>query len=313
MAGLSARLLYQHLSDPGEVVDPDMLARQWQYHTTEICVQGLGALVDLPGMLNKVRGSLGDALLASASNAVKQEHICPWSPCCAAEVFFAKKPEIKVGSENYHAQIPKPFVLAAERGASQDLLIKMTVFGVADYWMQAACEALVEALHNRVHWHKLAAGVYFVPAEIEIKSVKIRVHQLNTARVVPDECKLSFITPLDTERTEIADNPHQVLKKLLIRVALTARWQGASLAGDLDGIYTDWLKLDCSFDGPLHTSSLRLDSGRNKQSGFRDVTMSQLAIAGDIGSLWPFLLIGEITHIGRGAVMGLGRFQISDG
>ncbi len=313
MAGLSALLLYQRLSEPGEIVDPDMLARKWQYHTIKICVQGLGAFVDLPGMLNKIRGSLGEALLASASDAVKQEHICPWSPCCAAEVLFAKKPEIAVGIENYRAQIPKPFVLAAERYGSQDLLINMTVFGMADYWVQVACEALVEALHNRVHWHKLAAGEYFVPAKTEIGSVKIRSHQLNTERVVPDECRLSFITPLDTERTEIAANPHQVLKKLLIRVALTARWQGASLASDLDRFYTDWLKLDCRFDGPLHTSTLRLESGRNKQSGFRDVTMSELAITGDIGSLWPFLLIGEITHIGRGAVRGLGRFHIGVG
>jgi len=304
---MSAAQLYQRLGSPPESVNIVALAERWQFRVIEICVQGLGAFVELPGLLNKIRGSLGEALLASASDAVKQERVCLWTPCCAAEVFFAQKPTIEIGLRDYRAQIPKPFVLAAERHGSQDLQITLTIFGVAEYWTQAASEA---ALRHRVHWHKLAAGVYFVPAKICVESVKVRAYQSGLTRRVPDECRLSFITPLDTERTEITDNPHQVLKKLLIRVALMARWQGLGLRGDLDGLYADWQKLECNFVGPVHKSSMRLDSGRNNQTGFRDVTMSELAIAGNLASLWPFLLIGETTHIGRGAVKGLGRYTI---
>ncbi len=186
----------------------------------------------------------------------------------------------------------------------------MTVFGSADFWIQAAAPALVEALRDRVHWHKLAAGTYFVPSRIGISSVKTQARKLDLSCTTSNECKLSFITPLDTERTEIANNPHQVLKKLLIRVALMVCWQNTLLSDNLDALFTDWKNLKCEFVGSVHTSSLRLDSGRNRQTGFRDVTMSELEITGDLGSLWPFLLIGETTYIGRGAVNGLGRYKI---
>ena len=35
-----------------------------------------------------------------------------------------------------------------------------------------------------------------------------------------------------------------------------------------------------------------------------------LEVAGDLAELWPFLLIGEAVHVGRGATVGLGRFRI---
>ena len=308
---MSAATLYEQLSAPSESVDLQSLANCWRFQAVEICVQGLGAFVELPGMLNKVRGALGDVLLEGASDAVKKEQICPWFPSCSAEVFFATKPNIDVGFDDNQAEIPKPFVLAAERHGSQDLLIRMTVFGLAEYWVQAACEALVEALQYRVHWQKLAAGVYFVPARITIKSAKIRTDFTGLAKPASDECTLSFITPLDTERTEISNNPHQVLKKLLIRVVLMARWQGVQLAGDLDALFAEWQKLECQIVGPVHTTSIRIDSGRNLQTGFREVSMFELVISGDLESLWPLLQIGETTHIGRGAVKGLGRYQVT--
>ncbi len=311
LVGLSASEFYQRLSNPSECADSATLGERWHFQAIEVCLAGLGAFADLPGLLNKVRGALGNVLLAGASPEVRQGQICRSTPCCAAEVFFAPKPDIDIGFAGLRAQIAKPFVLAAEKYGSRDLLIRMTVFGLAEYWGQAACEALVAALRDQVHWKKLAAGKYFVPATIDVEAVRIVDHQLSVPPVCPKECTLSFITPLDSERTKIADAPHRILKKLLVRVALMARWQGVRLSENLDMLYQRWERLECGFKGLVHTTNLRLDSNRNGQSGFREVSMLELTIAGDLATLWPFLQIGQITHIGRGAVKGLGRFAVS--
>ncbi len=310
LTGLSARELYSRLSDPAEGANSVALVEKWHFQTIEVRLAGLGGFTDLPGLLNKVRGALGNVLLAGASPEVRRGEVCRSTPCCAAEVFFAPKPDIDIGFAGLRAQIPKPFVLAAEKHGSRDLLIRMTVIGLAQYWGQAACEALVAALRNRVHWQRLAAGVYFVPTTIDVEAVRIINHQLNVPQICPQECTLSLITPLDSERTKIADAPQRILKKLLVRVAMMARWQGVRLSENLDRLYQEWEKLECGFKGPVQTASLRLDSSRNGQSGFRETSMLELTIAGDLKTLWPFLQIGQTTHIGRGAVKGLGRFAV---
>lgn len=310
MVGLSAADLHQKLSNPEQQLDIANITTNWRCIRIKARVEGLGALVDIPGLLNKVRGSLGESLLAGASDAVRSGQPCTWSPCCAAEVFFAKKPIVDIDFTGNRAEVPKPFVLAAERHRSQDLLIRLTIFGLAGHWAQSVAGAFADALRSRVHWHKLAAGKHFVPAKINVASLAMSEAPVAQALPCPSQCIISFVTPLDTERTDIAENPQRIVEKLLVRIALMAHWYGASLKANETEMSELLCRLELEFGGPVHKSALRLDSGRTGHTGYKDVSMAELHIGGDLASIWPLLLAGQTTHIGRGAIKGLGRYVI---
>lgn len=40
--------------------------------------------------------------------------------------------------------------------------------------------------------------------------------------------------------------------------------------------------------------------------------VGELTLGGDLAPLWPWLWIGQWTHVGKGAVMGLGRYRLED-
>ncbi|MCV6602306.1 MAG: CRISPR system precrRNA processing endoribonuclease RAMP protein Cas6 [Cohaesibacter sp.] len=249
-------------------------------------------------------------MLDGASEAVFNGQPCNWSPCCASEVFFAAKPCVDIGLFGQKPQIVKPFVLAAERAGKQDLLIRMSIFGLATEWSFPASQALITALRAQVSWRKLSSGQFFIPKHIEIGNAIVRQGSIGKMEKISNDCILSFSSPLDTERTDITFAPQRVIQKLLTRVALICRWHGAKLDVDLQALYDNSRSLEMSISGPVHTHKVKTGSGRGKQWGFQEVSLFDLNISGDLSLLWPYLCIGEVSHIGRGAVKGFGRYNL---
>lgn len=282
----------------------------WTCMTIEARVEGLGILAGQAGLLNKIRGAIGDAMLAGASNAVKIRQPCTWSPCCAAEVFFAAKPLVETGLAGNQAQLPKPYVLSARRHGARDLLVVMTIFGLAKFWAQNAADALGDALQNRVHWQKLAAGEYFVPPVIHVPSLTVCEKPFFKNRPCPEQCVVSFITPLDAERSDLAQNPGRILEKLIMRAIMMARWYESALDVNHDEIsqITDALTLE--FQESTSVQLQRLDTASGPAPVYKRTLLADLEITGEISPLWPLLLGGETTHVGRGAVRGFGCYRL---
>jgi len=289
---------------PAREVAPDELVGLWHREIVEIALAGMGAFADRPSLLNKVRGALGDVLVAAGSDAVRAKRPCDWSPPCAAEVFFADKPALRIGS--FASQISKPFVLAAGR-RQQELVVRATIFGFATDWTRVVAEALAYALREKVRWHALAKDDgLFVPRTIEIKRLRVSTAQGLRVGPAPREAVVAFVTPLDAERGSLDETPHLVLDRLARRIALLARWYDVALDPLWDDLERAWLACDYEIaDEARGASSTGGHKFRNRVTEARSVTIS-----GELAGLWPLLVIGESTHIGRGANVGLGRYRL---
>lgn len=282
------------------------LAQIWSRDVIEVTVSGLGAFSESPSLPNKIRGALGRTLLEGASSAVRARRPCDWRPPCAADVFFGEKPTIQIAE--FSSQIPKPFVFAAVP-KGQDLIVRMTVFGFATEWSRTVAEALASALRTRVRWTVLAQDrALFVPAPIEIRRLRISSKKGLAIPAVPNSVQVHFRTPLDAERGSLEDRPHLIFERLARRLTMLARWHDAALDlswGDLEAAWTacDYDLLDDGLDAPNYKA-------RKGGHRFRNAVTPApvVSVSGDLAKVWPLLVIGESTHVGRGATLGLGRY-----
>ena len=307
MAALIEGEVNRRLLHPGRVVSIEGLTKAWSFDVIEATLSGYGALHGARTLLNKVRGALGNALLAGASDRVRARKPCDWHPPCAAEVFFGRKPSIRIGT--HASEIPKPFVLSCE-SVGQDLVVRMTVFGFARDWSGAVALALADALRNRVRWRRLAEDqAVFVPREVQIRRVRTAAGPSLDVPNIPASVRLNFLSALDAERGSAIGRPQIVLERLARRVSLLARWHDVALD-------VTWLQ----FEQALSRCEMAfLDdvppSGYGRRGGHHiDNTVAEIPaieISGDLDMLWPALVIGETSHIGRGASIGLGRYTVT--
>ena len=311
LAVMTTNELYAGLVDPVSCMSASEFANQFSCHQFDFHLKGLGVLFASPALLVKGRGAFGQVLLQGASEAVQRGRPCDWTPCCASEVFFAPKPRVSLTPETGDSnQIAKPFVLSAHRHGQQDLIIRLTIFGAATHWSQVASQAMATALRHRIDWQLLSEGHYFVPRQTELASVKQRQKSATPAQEGTEECVLSFQTPVDSERSSLVDHPEKLIEKLLIRVASMARWYGVKLTDNIAELRADARNLVYTFDSPPLVNRIRIDAGRSEQHGFREAALLDLRIAGDLHAFLPFLRLGEVMHVGRGAVKGQGRFAL---
>lgn len=300
---MRVQALHRRLLQPEEDVDIAGLAARWREVVIEARLAGMGAYARCPSLLNKVRGALGRVLLESASEETRRRLPCGWARACAAEVLFGRKP----APDNGGAEIAKPFVLeAAQRGA--DLLVRLRLFGMAGEWAREVAQALVAALRGRVRWRDLARDeVLFTPADVAVSDLVQRVCGMDVAAAQPAaSLRLEFLTPVDAERGSLVDDPWLLFERLLMRLGMLARWQGVRLADDGGLMAECWHGLACE--------AWRADGGGRVWGGHRFLNRVDagvvMSIEGELEPLWPLLVLGERVHVGRGATVGLGRYQV---
>ena len=305
---MTGAALNHRLLRPDRKMDFSGLASVWREERIQMRLAGMAGFACSPSLLNKVRGALGCVLLESASGAVRERRPCTWSPPCAADVFFGAKPQVRIGA--FSSEISKPWVLKA-RQDEEDLIIAMTVFGLAQGWTGEVAAALVTGLQSRVRWRDLAKDrQLFVPASPEIIERRfITIEKINIP-LAPQRICVEFRTALDAERGTPDERPHLLFDRLVRRVSLLARWQGVEVVTDLDILQEDWRA--CAYD--VENWSGR-DSGRPERRGghkFKNrlACDGAMTIGGDLQRLWPLLVIGEHTNVGRGASIGLGCYGL---
>lgn len=297
--------LNKRLIEPTSSTDFFGLLDNWRQDIIELRLVGMASFYDTPSLLNKVRGALGKVLLSSGSLAVRQRRPCDWSRCCAAEVFFAKKPQIQIGP--YFSEITKPYVLNAGK-KGMDLIIRIRIFGFAREWTNEIAPALIQALLLHVHWRKLAGrSVRYIPAKLEVLTPRVTFAAPITRPQPPDLVRLVFTTPLDAERGTLEGKPHLVFERLAGRIIMLARWHDIEISVPWQELEQAWLRCDYQLESGSVGSAVRLGGHRFKNSVIADQTIS---IEGDLKQLWPLLIIGETTNVGRGASIGLGQYVL---
>jgi hypothetical protein len=293
--------LADRLASPSRRVTVEELAATWAEVRIVARIEGYGGFAGDMRLLRRIRGALGQVLMEGASPEAVAGRPCPWRPPCALDVMFRE--QLRVAQNG----LPKPYVLAALR-RGEDLEVVLTLFGLAIDWAAAMTHALAAALRHRIDWADQDAR-HFVP---KLAAVDIRLFEVTgVAMPPPRRCvELAFLTPMNAEHDDPADRPATVVARLARRIEGLARWQDAVLEADWLMLAEDWNA--CAYDcRDLRAATVARRSGRSGRDFAMPAVCGALTIAEVPAALWPFLVIGQHTHVGKGAAEGFGRFSLT--
>lgn len=281
----------------------------WSHDEIEVRLAGMADFADCPSLLNKTRGALGCVLLASASEAVRDRRPCNWTRPCAAEVFFGARPLVRVG--DHDSEIAKPFVLAAE-AVGADLAIRLRVFGLARDWSGTVAEALVAALRDEVRWHLLARDLARpAPCVTVIEGVRLAtLIGLPPPTAAPATAEIAFRTPISAARGDPGRDAGLLSAAMARRLALMAPWHQVSAAAIHPALVAALAFVE-------RATPVRRQDHEQKSTlaGHRYLNRTsapaRLALAGPSVATVTALRMSELTHVGRGASLGLGSFVLT--
>lgn len=288
--------LSERLLRPAMMHSLNTLLAHWFDQTIHLRLEGAGALVDHPALLNNMRRSFGAALGRGASDAARKGRPCPWGPPCALDVFFRE--QLRSGGQG----LPKPFVVRADRDGA-DLIASLRVFGFAADWLLAVESAFIDGLRTVLPWPKLGGAVP------NIVDRRIETCEGINSGTAPAGVVLEWRTPLDTHRLDVMAAPWSIFTRLLRRTEGLARWCDTDLDTNEEALEACCRALD--YDMTMaQVGTAEFWSGRDQKLVRQAAMRGQIRISGDVGALWPLLQIGQCIHAGRGAAQGQGRFNL---
>lgn len=294
-------ILHERLANPRRVVSLIELAETWFAARIEATMPGYGALVDNLDMLRKIRGALGQVLTRSASRQALAGQACPWQPPCALDVLFREQLRL-----DGHIGLPKPWVIAADR-KRHDLVIRVTLLGLASDWVPAIGAALAEALVHGVRWDTIEPGEFRPKPEV----AQLRVREVAGVKLghASPTAEIRLLTPLDAESVDLRDTPEAFLPRMARRVAMLARWQDADADAALRDIAIELSGLD--FDtSNLERKAMPRRAGGGIHNFAQSMHVGSMQIIGVPEHVWPLLRLGELCHVGRSATFGFGSIGI---
>lgn len=310
---LGARLLA-----PQQRVSLDVLPSLWFHTLVVVRCRGGRALSGQPKVIGKLRGAFGEQLKASASAEALAGRPCPWRPPCALDVLFRPQARITPALE-----VPKPYVLAT-LADGEDLVVRLTLFGLATEWTEAAVEALVRACRT----------LDYRGRQIEVIDREFWSEERVAAPTAAAAAVLAFETPLDIRerrrndghelasvRGETAERAWEgdgeaafdfvrFIATLGNRVSGLARWQDVAVDGDFRALKEQAAAVAVQVQPQPVQRWVRF-SGRQERSIPMGGRLQVVLLEGGLGPLLPLLAIGETCHAGSHATLGLGRYRIS--
>ena len=289
----------ERLMNPARRLTLDELVESWFSQRVEVRMPGYGALAGRPDVLRKIRGSWGRALMSGASRQALAGQPCPFSPPCALDVFFREQ------ARNGRYGIPKPWVIAADK-KGHDLVVRLTIFGFATEWSGVASHCLCDALKNRVNWHEYSS--VFLP-KAEISAAYILTSEKVPLAKAPGQAELVLLTPADIDNIAALDQPSKIIASLARHISGLARWQDSEIDTDWKELAACWHGLDYDIS-PLKLMQNQRRSGRQMNKISKNCITGSLHLFGNLAPVWPLLVLGQSTHLGRAAAFGFGRYRL---
>lgn len=291
---LEARLL-----EPAAATPLADLPGRWFHQRVELLVAGHAAAADDPALGGRLRGAWGRALMRGASAEALAGRPCPWDPPCALDPLFREQ-----GAITARLAVPRPYVLAA-RAAGADLLVRLTLFGFACDWIEAAADALVAALR---HGEPPPLGR---PAEPLGRRVVTQEGVAVPATAGP--AVLTFRTPVAFRSGDDLGAPsaRTLVSGLGNRVSGLARWQDTAVTADWRALaeHAETLRFDPS------DLRLRRWTRRSSRQEGRTIPLGgwtgRMILGGDLEPVLPLLALGATCHAGSHATLGMGAYTLS--
>jgi hypothetical protein len=288
----------ERLMRPARTLVVEDLAAGWFTGRVRLLVEDFAAPVSPIQLAGRVRGALGAALRASASAEARAGRACPWLPPSALDVLFRTQGRITPALE-----VPKPYVIAVERDGPA-LVVELALIGFASDWLEEVAAALVHA------WREL------IP---DAKGSRIVDRTLGVTDAAPIPAPtsvvvLAFESPLELRWRDGPPKSAQaavtsLLTSLGNRVTSLARWQDAAIEADWRALKQQASGLEVACLATVEEAWSRRSSRQQRRipmQGDRPV----LRLKGDLAPFLPWLAIGETTHVGSHAALGMGRYRL---
>jgi len=292
------------LRSPEAEVDLETFAAAFRMRTIQFRIAGGASLAADPLLCGRLRGALGDLLAASASPEARGGLPCPWSPPCAFEALFRKQGRMRPGVD-----FPSPWVMAAEAEAG-DLLLSLSLFGIACEWAPAVAETLAQAMSSRLAWPRGVGGI--LGRRLLVQD-GLLLPDLGAEGAQLIGIDLDFRTPAVSGRGGEELDPAVLFTGVRHRIEGLARWHGLSIVSALWPEVTRAVRaLEVRWVAPRPVSWQR---GSRRQD--RSVPMSGVAgllrLIGhseDLAPLAIVLALGEKAHVGADVAFGCGRYRL---
>jgi len=284
----------------------------------------------LPGYIGGiVRGAFGAALLARACQT--NQHRCP--PCesptgCAYAKLFAMSGSFSDNpTQSEEKDQPHPLVLNAKvSDDDRTLTIRLNLFG------EEACHLQNAAVAAAIDCAKVGLGHLLVSGEL----ASIEVLDATGVRWqrVPDKgdkqpsqallllhsesptLRIRLRSPLRLYSLKRIVLPEELtadlfIRALMRRVSMLVRLHGSP--GPMPAFHP-WTQRAAN----LRLVEQQLEWGKKERFSRRQESrvsisgiVGEFTLAGeDVTNFWPLLKLGEITHVGKGTIHGLGQFDV---
>lgn len=133
--------------------------------------------------------------------------------------------------------------------------------------------------------------------------------------VVPFTITLRFLTPTRLRFDEALVNHldfHVLIRNLLRRLSALSYFHcGHQLDLDFKGLIARAEQITTE-KTELHWADWHRYSNRQKRKIQMGGVIGQVTYRGPLAEFLPFLRLGELVHIGKGTVFGLGKYQMTD-
>jgi hypothetical protein len=278
------------------------LPARFPHVVIELTCTGAAALARDPAAPGRVRGALGEVLKGTASREAVEGRPCPWTPPCAFDPLYRSQGRIGSGLE-----IPKPFVLALD-SAGRDLVVHLSLFGIAARYAESLAEALTQALRRGL---RRPGGGRLDVGGRRIGGAEGIADWAPWAGRPVQALHLRFLSPFrvrDGNRARAGFAP--LVSSLGNRVSGLARWMDIR-------VEADWRRLrEAASDIEVTQSTIgEVDWVRASRKQHRLISMNgfvgDCVVEGDLTRLVPLLALGQLTHAGSNAALGLGRYEIA--
>lgn len=241
---------------------------------------------------------------------------CPaLSGCGYAILFEPPPPAVRAGElAQHYTELPQPYVLApvaAPEAGDSSASLDLTLIGQASRRWR---EVLAAAAAMRVRQAKLQLQAV-QPLPINSNDSSLGVAEAPQPPPAPGKARLRLLHPLRLRRQNRYVRPED----FDFSSFFTALARRISMLHDQQGgppLAYDYRRL-AEQARAVQTAGMQLrwfDSKRYSARQERSIPMGgivgDLVLEGELSELWPWLWTGQWLHVGKGAVMGLGRYQL---
>jgi hypothetical protein len=249
---------------------------------------------------------------------------------CIYPYMFETPPELGAGKLTKYTAAPHPFVLIPDRrggviAADDTVKLGMTLFGHGNRHLPYIVHALNQAGQqgigqdrgtlelleiSQVDWDD-KSHVY-VPATVYPPSPTVTI----AMPPCPERLRLRLLTPmrLNSENQLVSQDRfrfYPLFSSLLRRISLlTIFHTDTPLQTDFAGLVQVARAVEME-NTRLHWHEWARYSSRQDRLVQMGGLLGEIELNGiGLEPFWPYLWLGQWTHAGKGAVMGLGRYQI---